>query len=88
MVTVASREAREKILGKASTLKQAGGDFSRIYIKKDVHPSIRLEWRRLREVEKKEKERPENSGCVIRLDTQERKLYRDGVVIDQWSQFF
>ena len=49
-------------------------------------PNIRMEWRRLREVERNEKERPENSGCVIRLDTRERKVYRDGEVIDEWSQ--
>ncbi len=63
--------------------------MNKIYIMKDVHPSIRAEWRRLREAERKEKERPENAGCVIRLDARERKLYRDGVVIDAWNlQFF
>ncbi|KAG0713455.1 Gamma-butyrobetaine dioxygenase [Chionoecetes opilio] len=88
LVTVDSKEARDRILEKTNKLKQAGGEFSRIYIKKDVHPSIRAEWWRLRQVEKKEKERPENSGCVIRLDTRERKLYRDNVVIDEWKQQF
>lgn len=78
LVTITSRETRDKILAKASTLKQSAGEFSRIYVKKDVHPSIRKEWRRLHDAEKVEKERPENSGCVIRLDTRERKLYRDG----------
>lgn len=89
LVTVDSKEAKDRILTKASQLKQATREMNKIYIKKDVHPSIRKEWWRLRDAEKTEKERPENSGCVIRLDTRERKLYRDGVVIDAWSlQFF
>ena len=72
-------------MDKAKRLKQAGGNYATIYIKKDIHPSIRMEWRRLREVEQNEKERPENSGCVIRLDTRERKVYRNNVIIDSWQ---
>ena len=86
LLVVNDKDTRDRILNKAKTLKQAGGDYAKIYIKKDVHPNIRMEWRRLREVERNEKERPENSGCVIRLDTRERKVYRDGEVIDEWSQ--
>lgn len=57
--------------------------------KKDVHPGVRKEWKRLREAEEREKERPENVGCVIRLDTRQRKLYRDNNVMDCWDpQFF
>lgn len=70
-------------------MKQAADEYSKIYVKKDVHPSVRKEWSRLRDAEKAEKERPENAvGCEIRLDTQERKLYKDGVVIDGWNQQF
>lgn len=86
LLVVNDKDTRDRILDKAKTMKQAGGDYAKIYIKKDVHPSVRMEWRRLREVERNEKERPENSGCVIRLDTRERKVYRDGEVIDEWSQ--
>lgn len=89
LVTLDSMEAKDRILTKASKLKQATGEFNKIYIKKDVHPSIRGEWRRLRAAERTEKERLENAGCVIRLDSRERKLYRDGVVTDAWNlQFF
>ena len=56
-----------------------------IYIKKDVHPAVRKEWARLREAERLEKEKPENNGATIRLDTRERKLYRDDTVIDSWT---
>ena len=84
MVTLASRQLRDKILGKTKKLKETGAPYGHIYVKKDVHPSVRNEWKRLRDAEATEKAKPENTGCVIRLDTKERKLYRDGVVIDSW----
>lgn len=86
LLTLNSREARDRVLTKAPQLKQGNKACEKIFIKRDVHPSIRNEWKRLRDAEKVEKERPENVGCVIRLDTRERKLYKDGVVIDSWSQ--
>ena len=85
LVTVKSKQDRDAVLAKTKRLKDAGEPFGRIYVKKDVHPSVRNEWRRLREAEAAEKQRPENEGCVIRLDTRERKLYRDDVVIDRWN---
>ena len=88
LVEVESRQARDAVLDKARKLKEKGQDYKLVYIKKDVHPSVRNEWKRLREAEKAEKERPENVGCVIRLDTRERKLYRDEVVIDSWNASF
>lgn len=89
LVTVTSKSSRDGVLEKAKRLKESGPHLNKIYIKKDVHPSVRKEWSRLRSVEAAEKERPENAGCVIRLDVKERKLYRDGVVIDRWNpQYF
>lgn len=89
LVTLDSKEAKDRVLTKASKLKEATGDLKRVFIKKDVHPNIRAEWRRLREAERSEKGRPENAGCVVRLDVRERKLYRDRAVIDAWNlQFF
>lgn len=86
LLTVTNKETRDRILEKAKQLKQAGRVYEKIFIKKDVHPSIRKEWKRLHDAERTEKERPENVGCVIHLDRKERKLYRDGVVIDSWNQ--
>ena len=85
LVTLAGKSIRDRILETTIQLKNAGGDYNRIYIKKDVHPSIRKEWKRLYDAERAEKERPENAGCEVRLDARERKLYRDGVVIDTWN---
>ena len=80
-----SKTSRDKILAKAKKLKEAGVIYDKIYMKKDVHPSVRNDWKRLRDVEKREKEKPEITGCNILLDTKERKLYRDGIVIDCWN---
>lgn len=88
LVTVANKQVRDNILEKARLLKEAGGEYTKIYIKKDVHPSVRKEWKRLHDVEKAEKERPENTGCIIHFNTRERKIYRDGVVIDAWNPEF
>ena len=74
-------------MNKTKKLKEAGAPFERIYIKKDVHPAVRNEWKRLKDVELAEKNRPENVGCTIRLDARERKIYRDNVVIDQWNAY-
>ena len=43
LVEVDSKDARDRILDKAVRLKQSGDAFSSIFIKKDVHPSIRAE---------------------------------------------
>ena len=80
-----SKSSRDGVLEKAKRLKESGSIFSKVYIKKDVHPSVRNEWTRLRKAETAEKERPENAGCSIHFDARERKLYRDGVVIDSWN---
>ena len=86
LVEVDSRLERDTALDKAKGLKSSNKEaYKRIFIKKDVHPSVRAEWTRLHEVVKKEKERPGSSDSNIRLDFKERKVYRDGVVIDQWN---
>lgn len=85
LVSVQTKEVRDMALEKAKTLKEKGERYNKIYIKKDIHPSIRGEWKRLWEAERKEKERPENTGCHVFFNVRERKLYRDGVVIDQWN---
>ena len=76
LVTLPSRKARDKVLVNTRKLKEAGAPYERVFVKKDVHPGVKNEWKRLRDVEAAEKGRPENVGCVIRLDTRERKVYR------------
>ncbi|XP_071529864.1 uncharacterized protein [Panulirus ornatus] len=71
LLTLRDKDQRTSILNNANQLKSAGDNFIRIYIKRDVHPSMRKEWKRLRDMEAAEKARPENVGCIIRLDTKE-----------------
>ncbi len=85
LFTLRDKNQRPTILDHAKNLKELGEPFKKIFVKKDVHPSVRKEWQRLRDVEKTERERPENVGCVIRLDPLERKVYKDGCVIDSWK---
>lgn len=83
LITMTTKIVKENVLSRSNTLKTTGEIFNRIYIKKDIHPSVRAEWKRLRE-----KESAENSGCQIRLDTRERKLYCDNDVIDTWNPVY
>lgn len=85
LVVLDSKLDRDNILEKAKKLKEAGESFKNIFIKKDVHPSVRGEWKRLFDAEKTEKARPENQGSNISFNIRERKLYKDGTVIDQWA---
>ena len=77
LVTLASRDERDTVLNKAKRLKTCEELYKSIYIKKDVHPSVHAEWRKLREAELREKERPENVGCNIQFNARERCLYKD-----------
>ena len=83
-----SKECRDKILENTKALREAGPSYRRIYVKKDVHPAIRKEWKRLRDVETTEKAKPVNQGCTIRLDYKRREVTRDGAMIDKWSPLF
>ena len=85
LAVVESRVDRDTALEKAKILKSANVTYNKIYIKKDVHPSVREEWKRLREAFQREKDRPDNTNSVITFNVRERKVYKDNVVIDQWS---
>lgn len=58
LFTLRDKDQRTSILNNANKLKSIGGNFGRIYIERDIHPSIRKEWRRLRDIEAAEKARP------------------------------
>ena len=85
LLTLKDVSQRQHILERAKNLKTTGEGFKKIYVKKDIHPAVKKEWKRLHDAERMEKERPENVGCVIHFNTRERKLYRAGVVIDSWN---
>ncbi len=51
LITVASRNDRDAVLERAKRLKEAGDNYKKVSIKKDKHPAVREEWKRLREAE-------------------------------------
>ena len=83
-----SSECRGRILKKSKNLKEAGPSFSKIYIKKDMHPMINREFQRLKKVTKEEKEKPENQGREVRYDHEKRQVLVDGVVVDEFHPTF
>ena len=86
LVVVDSREVRNAALDKSKNLKSPDKEaYKRIFIKRDTHPSVRAEWTRLHGVVKTEKDKSENSECNIHLDFKARKVFKDGVAIDQWN---
>ncbi len=88
LVTLSSNTDRAALLGATKNLKTAGEAFKSIYVKKDVHPAVRKEWKRLYDAKTNEENKPENEGTNITLDARKRVLLRDGVVIDRWRPSF
>ena len=85
LVKMPSKAQREKVLKKTKNLKEAGPAFKKVYVRKDVHPATRREWKRLKDAEKSEKEKPGNEASTITLDYKARVLLRDNVIIDRWK---
>ena len=81
-VVLANADDRKGVLENTHRLKTSNVMFRSIYVKKDVHPLVRKELDRLRDVTKREKERPENQGKNVRYDFKERKVYVDDVMVD------
>ena len=62
--------------------------YSRVYIKKDTHPVVRKEIGRLRQKERDEKNKAENTNVEIKYDAKNRVLTRDGIIIDRFTPTF
>lgn len=87
-VTLRKNSDRTDIISKSSGLAAKAAPFNHIRFKKDTHPSVRREWARLHECMRKEKDKPTNAGCEIKLDYENRQLLRDGTVIDTFVNPF
>ena len=86
-VTLEDHDKQWKILKKAKDLKNTTG-FTDIYIKRDVHPTIRKELSRLRKREREENADPRNTGVTIVYDWKSRTLKRNGTIIDRFNPSF
>ena len=87
-VTFQNERTRERLMAKTAALKGMGEPWSKVYIKRDVHPSIRKENKRLQEVVKREKEKPENRHKNVRYDRRSRTVMIDELAIDRFSPHF
>ena len=87
-VTCSTQKQCDAIVAAARELNNAGETYSRIYIKKDIHPAVRKELGRLRKVAKDENEKADNEGCTIVFDHKNRVVTKDNVVIDRFTPKF
>ena len=84
LVTVKSVEQRNYIVSQNTKLKDSDGGTRCIRVKKDRHPDVRREWKRLFDLEAEENAKPENAGCNIYVDKKNRTVLCDGSIIDRW----
>ena len=79
---------RPEILTKSKKLKESNGDLSKVFIRKDTHPGILKEQKRIKDVVKQEKEKPENIGKNVQYNWKERTVTVDDVIIDNFNPTF
>jgi aspartokinase len=87
LVVVSSMEVRNRIVDAArnSNSRTTGN----VRIKRDAHPAVRVEWKRLFSVKEAEESKPENADRNITIDMRKRQVLCDGQVIDSWcNQLF
>ena len=63
-------------------------DNCTISMKKDMHPKIHQEYKRLHQVESAEKQKPENVGKNIRYVHDTRSVMVDDQVVDRFQPLF
>ena len=86
-VKLDSHQKQWKIIQNAKNLKDLTG-YTNIYIQKDMHPTIRYEFNRLRRKTKELKDDAANQGTNIVYDHKLRVIKRDGIVIDRFRPSF
>ena len=79
---------RMSVLQNSKLLKNKNLPFNKVYLKKDVHPMVRKEFNRLKQAERKEKEKPENEGRNVVYDAASRCILVDDVVVDKFRMSF
>ena len=87
-VKLSRSKDQKQVLDKAKMLKESGGSFAKIFIKRDMNPQVRKELNRIRQAERAEKEKPENTGRTVLYDPDLRTLSVDNVVVDRFKPVF
>ena len=85
LVTVSTTDERNFIVEKARGTTNLGAG---VRVKKDSHPAVRAEWKRLFDLKTAEEQKEVNIGKVVPLDHRKRQVTVDGRVIDPWKPFF
>lgn len=86
LVVLPTAKDRNRIveLGRKNSSLQAQG----IHMKKDSHPAVRAEWKRLFGIKDAEAAKPENAGRSVTLDWKKRQVTVDGQVVASWGPLF
>ena len=88
LLVTESVSTKKKILSNKNKLRNVNEEYKTVYMKADEPLCVQNEWKRLKEVLKKEKVAPTNVGCNIRIDYKKRELLRDDQVIDKFVSPF
>ena len=83
LVTLADIANRVRILENKHKLKSVN-DFSKVFIKKDSHPLVRAEWKRLYDIMRSEKNKIDNENKEISI--KDGKLYVGDTVVDEFHR--
>ena len=88
-MTFDSPEMKNKVLKNAYKLKNQNDDdpYKKVFLKKDLHPEVRNEEKRLYDVFKKEKAKPENADKSVIFDRKSRIITCNGEEIDKFKLF-
>ena len=89
LVVTDSADTRKRILKKKLSLKNNADErYKSVYIKADEPIAVQKEWKRLRDLLKKEKKAPSNQGVKVTIDYKQRVLLRNDIVIDRFNSPF
>lgn len=88
-ITFEKTSMRNEVLKNAYKLKDQTIDdpYYRVYLKRDTHPEVRKEEKRLYDVFKSEKDKPENADLPVVFDRKTRVVTCNGEIIDRFKLF-
>ena len=88
LITLNCLSEKQEICKKSKQLKYSSEQYSKIYLKSDRHPAGIQELKRLQQVQKNEKLKPENRGTVIKFDWKKKHLLKDNTIIDIFKPLY
>ena len=88
-ITLGKRSMRDIILKNSKNLKDQpeGSEFKKVFLKRDQHPEVRKEEKRLYEVFKAEKKKPENAEKEVIFNRRSRIVTVNNEEVDRFKLF-